>query len=354
VRVVRRQSQQTVRASDVATIAPSGSPRSSEESRRKDRRQEPRIHQPGSGTEKRDNPGGWPQDKSLTLVPELFRISLAYGVNPLTGRTTEPWRIRNVVRWVRPNPPVGALGDKFRPATSEMVQATKSRTRYFDLDAVRESWARDYADERPTLGNRERDRQGRGRQNGDREVVANPAGAPPLDWWAIPTEPYPGSHYATWPRDLLVKPIKAMCPSRVCRVCGEPSRRIVEQTEEYANRTNGGRNMLQRSDPAQGFGGKASRQQAGQGHTKYRPPDDPSRTGAQYRTTGWTDCGHDDDYRPGVVLDPFAGSGTTGAVATGHGRDAVLIDIDERNADLARERIGLFLTVEHFTTEGAA
>jgi DNA modification methylase len=46
----------------------------------------------------------------------------------------------------------------------------------------------------------------------------------------------------------------------------------------------------------------------------------------------------------GVVLDPFAGTGTTGLVATGHGRSAVLIDLDERNLHLARERIGMFLT----------
>jgi DNA modification methylase len=48
--------------------------------------------------------------------------------------------------------------------------------------------------------------------------------------------------------------------------------------------------------------------------------------------------------RLGVVLDPFAGTGTTGLVATGHGRSAVLIDLDERNLHLARERIGMFLT----------
>ena len=41
-----------------------------------------------------------------------------------------------------------------------------------------------------------------------------------------------------------------------------------------------------------------------------------------------------------VVLDPFAGSGTTLAVATGHGRDAIGIDLDVRNVDLARDRIG--------------
>jgi DNA modification methylase len=49
-----------------------------------------------------------------------------------------------------------------------------------------------------------------------------------------------------------------------------------------------------------------------------------------------------------------AGSGTTLAVATGHGRDAIGIDLDERNAELALERIGMFLTVEHHTTEEPA
>lgn len=52
----------------------------------------------------------------------------------------------------------------------------------------------------------------------------------------------------------------------------------------------------------------------------------------------------EDHWRNGIVLDPFAGSGTTLAVATGHGRDAIGIDLDPRNFDLARERIGLFLS----------
>jgi hypothetical protein len=33
------------------------------------------------------------------------------------------------------------------------------------------------------------------------------------------------------------------------------------------------------------------------------------------------------------------------AVATGHGRDAIGIDIDSANADLALERVGMFLTL---------
>src|SRR5690606_12387753 len=47
----------------------------------------------------------------------------------------------------------------------------------------------------------------------------------------------------------------------------------------------------------------------------------------------------------GTVLDPFAGSGTTGMVATGHGRNAILIELNPRYAELIRERIGPMLEV---------
>jgi tRNA G10 N-methylase Trm11 len=46
-----------------------------------------------------------------------------------------------------------------------------------------------------------------------------------------------------------------------------------------------------------------------------------------------------DNYQPGHVLDPFGGTGTTGAVAHLHGRDATLIDIDERNANMYPARL---------------
>lgn len=271
---------------------------------------------------------GWPLAKSLSMVPELVRITMAYGRNPLTGRETGQWRIRNVIRWVRPNPPVGALGDKFRPATSEMLVACVSPKRFFDLDAVRTEHARDYTNETPTKANSEFDRTGAGRQTTVRESVADPAGAPPLDWWNIPTQPYKGSHYATWPKALVLKPIKAMCPEKVCNVCGVPSTRIVNaQRRNEADDSTRDKNHAD-EHPNLGDG--------------YSPPPE---VGWEYdrETVGWTDCGHN-DWRRGVVLDPFAGSGTTLEVATGLGRDAIGIDLDERNLELARRRVGMFLT----------
>jgi DNA modification methylase len=45
-----------------------------------------------------------------------------------------------------------------------------------------------------------------------------------------------------------------------------------------------------------------------------------------------------------TVLDPFCGSGTTGAVALGNGRGFVGIDINRKYLDLAVARIGPMLT----------
>lgn len=365
---------------------------------------------PGVRTATAKAGGAWPLDKSLCLIPELFRVALVYGFNPLTGRTTPRWRARNVIRWCRPNPPVGALGDKVRPATSDMVVICHARDRYFDLDAVRTPpLAQDRRqatyEARIAEGPRSFHDHSADSERGRTQPldigggVSNPAGAPPLDhWWhddfdqdawLIPTQPYKSSHYATWPQALCVKPIEAMCPRKVCTTCGQPSRRIV-QIDRIAEADD-----TQRITKADAY--------------RLNGHDQPPEIGWEmsHTTIGWTECGHGagcrattwktvtvetvqgctsagdwvdmedwdvdeepvasrvrrkrrrvvDDlgvcadrshWRPGVVLDPFGGSGTTGQVATGHGRDAILVDIDDRNVDLAVARIGpLFLTVEH-------
>jgi len=49
-------------------------------------------------------------------------------------------------------------------------------------------------------------------------------------------------------------------------------------------------------------------------------------TFAKKRTVGWTDCGHGTPAR-GVVLDPFAGTGTTLTTAVDAGYDAIGVDL---------------------------
>jgi hypothetical protein len=281
----------------------------------------------------RDQIPGWPLDKSLAMIPELYRVALAYGVHPLTGDPSPAgrWRVRNVVRWHRPNPTPGELGDKYRPATTDLVIACRSKTRWFDLDAVRHDNPRKH--EIPTTGGHEQARADVGLSSQDsvgQPAPQNQEGAPPLDTWVIGTAPYRGSHYATWPPELCRIPVESMCPRDVCRTCGEPRRRIVASTRV---RTADGTPDPPRVPPTRADAGGTTA--IGVRHA----------VTTTHETLGWSDCGHG-DYRPGAVLDPFAGTGTTLLVATGRGRNAVGFDLDERNVELARERIGgLFLEV---------
>lgn len=280
----------------------------------------------------RDQQPGWPLAKSLCMIPELFRVALAYGIHPLTGVESPAgrWRVRNVVRWYRPNPPVGALGDKYRPATSDLVIACRAKDRWFDLDAVRE----------PATGN---PRTANGVTSRPNDTKTDPGGnrhtldiqhsdetRPPYDTWVISTAPYKGSHYATFPPELCRVPVLSMCPSEVCTECGAPRRRIAETMNALGHTT-----------------GRASWRHDTEGkHTGEITESISSAPSAIRETIGWSECGCEAAYRPGVVLDPFAGTGTTLMVATGNGRGAIGIDLDERNARLAQERLGMFLTIE--------
>lgn len=297
-------------------------------------------------TGRRDLSSGWPLAKSLTGIPTLYPWSLAYGRNLLTGQPSPAgqWRIRNLIVWARPNPPVGALGDKFRPATSYITVACKSAKRYFDLDAVRTEpgpvgGSATPGERKVTLSRND---------DGMAHLTNNhPAGAPPLDWhsdledgdwlWKLPTQPYAGSHYATFPMALPKRLIEAMCPQKVCVECGRPSERITEVDADYAKALGSSMfgdatddPLVRHKTPERDRIGNAMR---------------PEERHRKTITMGWSDCGHH-NYRTGVVLDPFGGSGTTAEAAQAVGRHAILIDLDARNAELARQRCGMFLTVD--------
>lgn len=262
-----------------------------------------------------------------------------------------------MVRWTRPNPPVGALSDKFRPATSELLIACVGRRRYFDLDAVRGPLSPNthrrtssHIERQANDGKAADPRRGGHWASLDRLGVTT--GAPPLDWWrptlaearrwrawsdrfgeqlwVISTKPYKGAHYATWAPALCERPIKATCPERVCTVCGQPSERVARTINAV-----GTARLHNRAERAR------------QPHAL---PSSALPRASERRTVGWTDCGHG-AWRRGVVLDPFAGSGTTLAVVAELGRHAIGIDLDERNIALARERVGEPITIEHITSK---
>jgi DNA modification methylase len=212
----------------------------------------------------------WPLAKSVCWIPQLFGASLAYGRNLLTGEPCRQWVTRPPVTWCKPNPPVGEIIDKFREATELIVWAAKTSKPggyYFDLDSIREP---NNPDNDRTTWNQQGPKQKMAEQVGKAtsgrerftKRTCNEKGKPPLDWWEIPTKPYAGAHFATFPEALIYRPVIASCPPG------------------------------------------------------------------------------------GTILDCFAGSGTTLAVAFGNGRSSIGIDLDARNAELARQRVGMWLEVE--------
>lgn len=268
---------------------------------------------------------GWPLAKSLCGVPTIYTWSLAYGRNLLNpDRALDPWRVRNLMVWCKPSAPVQDLRDKFRAATSYITVATKSGSRYFDLFGVLNVDPDEAADQEVMF-------DVPAKFAGEGFVV----GAPPKDYLVVRAKGFSGAHYATYPRELIETPVEAMCPVRVCTVCGEPSRRVVESVR------------LAKDGTVINTDYKDANTRAGTddiyGNRRVGLPPDPYKHTVR-RHVGWTDCGHG-AWRAGVVLDPFGGSGTTLDVALHrpYPRSAIGIDIDERNATLAADRFdGMF------------
>src|ERR1700681_2427536 len=123
--------------------------------------------------------------------------------------------------------------------------------------------------------------------------TGHPLGRNPGDSWQLPTGRRRGAHFATFPEVVVRQPILATAPARVCTGCGRAWRRSRRAVR-----------ML--GDAAQP-----------------RP---------------LVPCGCDVPTRPGLVLDPFAGSGTTLKVAAELERDWLGIELHAGFAAQAHER----------------
>jgi len=137
--------------------------------------------------------------------------------------------------------------------------------------------------------------------------------------WKMATSNYKGSHFAVFPEELPRRCIQlSMSPSN-CLDCGTPHRVMVEK-ERVATR------------PAR----KNKKDSTGKAHR------DPGRHITKIIRT-WSepdcDCGVSYGPWPGVVLDPFCGSGTTLQVAREMGYRAIGIDLAKSSLTLAKGRI---------------
>jgi len=178
-------------------------------------------------------------------------------------------------------------------------------------------------------------------------------GANPGDVWQFNPGRHMGRHLAPFPTEIVDRAVVLACPEQACGACGEPRRRILRRTAELdPSRPQAKRAMaLAKENGLTGAhiaaiqatgvsdAGKALLFQSGTGRNsaavKRLAAEAKDALGGYFReftfarkqTVGWTRCACDAPPRRGVVLDPFAGTGTTLRAALALGRDAVGVDL---------------------------
>ena len=140
----------------------------------------------------------------------------------------------------------------------------------------------------------------------------------------------PEEHYAKFPETLVEFFLLAGCPREVCKKCGKPRERITKYLEKPKSTGTGKERYKKRV--AQGI-------LSGKGGTSHTMPS-TSVYPAPKETISWTiPCNCNAGFEPGIVLDPFMGSGTVAVVAKKLGRNFIGIELSSEFVKIAEERL---------------
>jgi hypothetical protein len=284
-------------------------------------------------------------------------------VAPLYGEGTPksllgmPWRyalgcvddlgliLRAEIVWAKPNGLPESVTDRVRRAHEQVFHFTKQPRYYSAVDEVREAYEPDSAERKRRYGNNPgRDglaalRATGAAQHGSSGISAmgvggahlNPLGKLPSSVWSIPSAPLtvPAhlgvDHFAAYPPELVRRIILGWSPAAVCTGCGEGRRPMVDRKPMPIS----AKVLPHRSSTMlDGSRGDAGRNNSGQEFNRWRAANPEAITGYACACPGATAPA-----TPGIVLDPFAGTGTTMLVASVFGRIGIGVD---RSADYCR------------------
>jgi DNA modification methylase len=233
------------------------------------------------------------------------------------------WYLRSDIIWAKPNPMPESVTDRPTKAHEYIFLLSKSARYFYDAEAVKEQTVSDhpsgndfkraqrlsYLDKNGPRGN---EKQWQVTPTRNRRSV-----------WTVATQPYPDAHFATFPPKLVEPCILAGTSPRACEVCGAPWERVVEKELKLARKP-----WID--------------------HKGRDPKDDLSSWGSKYGagyyktvTHGWQPtctCKNEGTGRC-IVLDPFAGSGTTLWVAEHYGRDSIGIELSPEYCELINKRM---------------
>jgi DNA modification methylase len=280
---------------------------------------------------------GWKNPQWDCAKPAAPQNTLGMGVRQksLMGL---PWRyaigciddlgliLRSEIVWSKPNGLPESVTDRVRRSHEQWFHFTLEPRYFSAIDEIREEYtsppakaqkskaAESGATLNPTL-------------NPTHDLEHNPLGKLPGSVWSIPSEPLQVpdhlgvDHFAAFPQEWPRRLILGWCPQEVCSECGQGRAPVVEK--DYAGVVStipGGTSTEGRHRSTQGIDHDVATVATITGYACACPDNSAPST-------------------PGVVLDPFAGTGTTVMVARALGRTGIGVDLSADYLRLANWRV---------------
>ena len=144
--------------------------------------------------------------------------------------------------------------------------------------------------------------------------------------WKFPTANYSGPHFAVYPVELPRRAIEAGCPKEICSKCGTP---VVYD-------------LIPVEDGISNYKGKGVKEYEENG--VQNASDVKRRVEKSMVEKEWIriECDCNAEFIPGIVLDPFMGSGTTAEAALTEDVNYIGIELFKENIELSDNRIRNF------------